>query len=231
MLIFAHRGASADFPENTLLAFEEAIKQCADGIEFDVFECDGEFVVIHDKWVQRTTNGKGQINDFSFEQLRLLDAGQEQSIPTLRDALLLIGNHCQINVEVKINCCVNALVSEIQDCQHLANIADDQLIISSFHHPVLQSIKEAAPQWRYGALTASYAIDKNQFATNLGAWSVNLDLSIVDKTLIEDAHERGLKVFVYTVDEPVDLLELKHWGVDGVFTNKPSASRQVLLGR
>lgn len=228
MLIFAHRGASADLPENTLPAFEEAIRQGADAIEFDVFECDNQFVVIHDKWVQRTTNGRGQLSDFSFESLRQLDAGQGQSIPTLSEVLSLIGQRCDINIEVKADCCINSLISEIQRCQVTSSIKDEQLMISSFHHPVLRSIKGVAPQWRYGALTAQYALDKNQFAEVLGAWSVNIDLSIVDQGLVEDAHRRGLKAFVYTVDEPEDLLQLKSWGVDGVFTNKPARSREVL---
>jgi glycerophosphoryl diester phosphodiesterase len=228
MLILAHRGASTDAPENTLLAFEGAINQGADGIEFDVFPCDDTFVVIHDKWVHRTTNGKGQLSDYSFEHLRELDAGYGQKIPTLRETLLLIGNQCQINIEVKAECCVEGFIRDIVDCQQLANISDEAIIISSFHHVLLKRIKDAAPQWRYGALSASYAIDKNQFAQTLGAWSVNIDLSVVDKALIEDAHQRDLKALVYTVDEEADLLKLKSWGVDGIFTNKPAASREIL---
>jgi glycerophosphoryl diester phosphodiesterase len=228
MLILAHRGASADAPENTLLAFEEAIQQGADGIEFDVFPCGDEFVVIHDKWVHRTTDGQGQLRDYSFEQLRQLDAGCKQQIPTLGEVLLLVGDRCQVNIEVKADCYVPSLVKEIKRCQQTANISDDAVIISSFHHPLLQSIKSTAPQWRYGALSASYAVQGNQFAQDLEAWSVNIDLSVVDQALIEDAHERGLKALIYTVDEKADLLELKQWGADGVFTNKPANSRRIL---
>jgi glycerophosphoryl diester phosphodiesterase len=228
MLILAHRGASTDAPENTLLAFEEAINQGADGVEFDVFPCEKQFVVIHDKWLHRTTNGQGQLRDYTFEQLRQLDAGGGQQVPTLREVLLLIGDRCHINIEVKAECCVESLVREVTECQQVANIADTSLLISSFHHPLLARIKNAAPQWRYGALTASYAIDGNQFAEYLGAWSVNIDLSVVDKALVDDAHQRGLKALVYTVDEQQDLVELKNWGVDGVFTNKPANSRRVL---
>lgn len=228
MLIIAHRGASADAPENTLLAFDEAINQGADGIELDVFPCDDQFVVLHDKWVHRTTNGQGRIQDHTFEQLRQLDAGRGQRVPTLREVLLLIGNRCHINIEVKTQCNIENLVNEVVACQHVADIDDEALIISSFHHPLLADIKGIAPQWRYGALSASYAVDGNQFAESLGAWSVNIDLSIADKALIDDAHQRGLKALVYTVDEEADLLMLKDWGADGVFTNKPAYSRHVL---
>ncbi|TDF35702.1 glycerophosphodiester phosphodiesterase [Alteromonadaceae bacterium M269] len=228
MQIFAHRGASADLPENTLSAFEEAIRQGADGIELDVFPCEDEFVIIHDKWVHRTTNGQGQVRDFTFKELRELNAGNGQTIPTLGEALSLIGNRCQINIEVKVNCCTESLVSYIKQYQQAADISDSQIIISSFIHPTLLAIKRYALQWRYGALTASYAVSGNQFAQDLGAWSVNIDLNVTDKALVSDAHERGLKVFVYTVDEPDDLEELKSWGVDGVFTNKPANSRRLL---
>ncbi len=89
MLIFAHRGASADAPENTLLAIEKALAQGADGIEIDVHQTGDDLVVIHDRWLHRTTNGQGQLQDYSLAELKLLDAGQGQQIPTLWQVMQL----------------------------------------------------------------------------------------------------------------------------------------------
>ena len=93
MLIFAHRGASADAPENTLMAIQRAVDYGVDGVEVDVHCVDGQLVIIHDRWLHRTTNGTGRLKDYSFDELRRLDAGQGEVIPTLeRCSLVYAGN-------------------------------------------------------------------------------------------------------------------------------------------
>ena len=87
MQIIAHRGASGEYPENTMLAIEQAIAQGADAIELDVFAVQGELIVIHDHHLQRTTNGKGSIYQYSVEQLKQFDAGKGERIPALAQVL------------------------------------------------------------------------------------------------------------------------------------------------
>ena len=120
MLIFAHRGASADAPENTLLAIDQALLQQADGIEIDVFQLGNELVVIHDKWVSRTTNGNCLLTDYTLEELQTLDAGQGQFVPTLWQVLQHVRGQCLVNIEVKgvddvslINACINKAVTQL----------------------------------------------------------------------------------------------------------------------
>jgi len=101
MLIFAHRGASGIEPENTLRAIRSALDANVDGIEIDVHQVEDKLVVIHDRWLQRTTSGNGQLKHYSFEQLRALDAGHGEVIPTLDEVLALTANKCLVNIELK----------------------------------------------------------------------------------------------------------------------------------
>lgn len=230
MLIFAHRGASADAPENTLLAIDQALLQQADGIEIDVFQLGNELVVIHDKWVSRTTNGNCLLTDYTLEELQTLDAGQGQFVPTLWQVLQHVRGQCLVNIEVKgvddvslINACINKAVTQL-------NFKPEHFIVSSFNHHLLLAFKIIAPTIKIGALTGSNPLDHARFGEDLQAYSVNADISFIDQAFVIDAHSRGLKMFAYTVDEPEDLLRLKAWGVDGVFSNGP-AKAKLVLGR
>ena len=230
MLIFAHRGASADAPENTLLAVDQALIQQADGIEIDVYQLANELVVIHDRWISKTTNGNRLLSDYTLEELQTLDAGQGQCVPTLWQVLQQVQGKCLINIEVKgvqdvslVNVCINKAVSQL-------NFKHGQFIVSSFDHHLLMAFKSIAPSIKVGALTGSNPVDYARFAQDLQAYSVNAEISFVDEAFVIDAHRRGLKMFVYTVDERQDLLRLQSWGVDAVFSNGPAKAKLALEG-
>jgi glycerophosphoryl diester phosphodiesterase len=229
MLIFAHRGASANAPENTLLAIDLALAQGADGIEIDVHQCNDALVVIHDRWLHRTTNGQGQVKDYSLAELKGLDAGQGQQIPTLWQVMQMINGRCLLNIEIKGVDDLALVLSHIEKAQKQLNFSLNHFIVSSFDHHLLREIKALKPSLKIGALTASKPIDYALFAQNLGAYSVNIDKSFIDQNFVKDAKGRGLKVYVYTVDEAVDLLVLKDWQVDGVFCNAPGKAKEILV--
>jgi glycerophosphoryl diester phosphodiesterase len=228
MLIFAHRGASADAPENTLLAIEKALEQQADGIEIDVHQLGDELVVIHDHWVHRTTNGSGQLKEYNLHSLRKLDAGKGQHVPTLWEVMLLIEGKCQLNIEIKGVKDLALLLKLIERAQRELGFEAQQFILSSFDHHILQQLHLLAPNLRLGALTASNPIHYAEFAQQLNAYSVNADVAFLDQNFVNDAKKRGLKVMVYTVDQPQELLKLRDWGVDAVFSNGPGKARVVL---
>ena len=224
MRIIAHRGASADAPENTLQSIALAIDHGADAIEIDVFQCRDEFVLIHDRWLHRTTDGYGLVQTFYYQDLLKFNAGNHQHIPTLAQALTCINAQCELNIEVKGVSDARLLLDYVSQHAH----PDQQLIYSSFDHPLLAAITAISPDTRIGALTASKPIDYAAYGQRLGAYSVNLDMSFTDEHFIKDAKQRGLKVFVYTVDEPEDLRQLHRWQVDGVFTNHPAHTRGII---
>lgn len=228
MFVYAHRGASALAPENTLSAFDEAIKSGADGIEFDVYQHENEFLVIHDRWVDRTTNGSGTIESMSFEQIRSLDAGDGQYVPTLSETMGRIGLNCQLNIEMKgihdIPLFVDYIIVHCKNNQQpIQNI-----VFSSFDHHALKQLKTRQPSFRIAALTANKPIHYALFAQELEAESVNIDVTFVDLPFIEDAKKRNLKVGVFTVNHQEDLLKLKEWGVDAVFCNNPAQALAII---
>ncbi|MCW8879680.1 MAG: glycerophosphodiester phosphodiesterase family protein [Kangiellaceae bacterium] len=224
MKVIAHRGASGHEPENTLLAIQAAMDMQVDGIEIDVHLAGDELMVIHDRWLDKTTNGQGRVGDKAVEELKQLDAGKGQKIPTLWEVLELVDGRCDLNIELKSEKTVKPLVGTLYKAIKLLGFRQLQFIISSFNHHLLKEIKESDPTWRIGALTASRPLDYSTFAQQLNAYSIHMDVDFVDRAFVRDAHRRGLKVFVYTVDHEQDIQDLMAMNVDGIFTNFPTRS-------
>lgn len=228
MLILGHRGASAHAPENTLAAFRLAMSQGANGIELDTYQVDDEIVVIHDRWVNRTTNGHGRVIEHKLNDLLKLDAGNGATIPLIAEVLNSLPTTAILNIEIKqlqdvaswLNCLSVALSN--------SPLTIHNLVISSFNHKWLRAIKQAWPTVKIGALSASYQEDPVTFATVLNAYSVHFALDIVDRNIVYLAKQAGLQVWVFTVDHPQDMLMLNQWGVDGIFTNVPQLALNTM---
>ena len=229
MLIFAHRGASGVEPENTLRAIKSALDANVDGIEIDIYEVDGVLLVIHDRWLHRTTSGTGQIFQHDYEHLRTLDAGKGEAIPTLDEVFSLVAGQCKINIELKGINNISLLYSYIDNAVNNKSLIIEDILISSFNHRLLYIINQQRPEFAIGALTACYPLDYAKFAEQLNAYSVHLDVDFISKHFVSDAHQRGLKVFVYTVDELEDIKAMKALGVDGIFSNFPTRSKSHLV--
>jgi len=237
MKVIAHRGASGEYPENTLLAFAEAIKQKADGIELDIqYHHANSFVVLHDDYLEKTTNGQGLINDYTLMDLQKLDAGQGQFIPTLAQALKLINGDCLVNIEIKTSFTdkhyllkiINLLQRNIEHAIEFHNFSLSQFIVSSFNHTLLAELKILFPTLATAALVASCPVNYAQCAQQLKAIGFNPSIAILNQQLVDDAHRRGLKVWVYTVDKEESLAKCFFYGVDGVFTNYPKKTKFYL---
>ncbi len=225
MLIFAHRGASGVEPENTLRSIRTALAAEVDGIEIDIHEVDGQLFVIHDRWLHRTTSGHGQIFNYDYQYLRSLDAGGGEVIPTLDEVLKLVAGKCTINIELKAVKNLTLLFSYIDEAIKTTALLSNDVLFSSFNHRLLHAIKQQRPDFAIGALTACYPLDYAKFAEQLNAYSVHLDVDFISEHFVADAHKRGLKVFVYTVDELEDINAMKHLGVDGIFSNYPTKAK------
>ena len=229
MQIIAHRGASGDYPENTLLAMEQAILQGADAIEIDVFAVDSELIVIHDHHLARTTNGRGSIYQHSLAQLQQLDAGSGQRIPTLWQVLQLLAlTPLWLNIELKGDNTVAPLLSLLKRAERELQFDVNRLLISSFNHHLLAELNRQSSALKLGALTASLPIDYAAFAHQLQAYSVHCDVSFINQAFVDDAKARGLKVYVYTVDQADDIKRMQQYGVEGIFSNYPAKARQLL---
>lgn len=231
MLILAHRGASFEAPENTLSAFGRALDAGADGIELDIYPLQDQWIVFHDRYLNRLTAHPGRLQDLTLEQVRKLKVFGQQPVPTLDEALAFIAGRCLVNIELKGADITRGLTRHLRHAMTNYGFTNEQLLVSSFNHHWLQQLKHDHPEQFLGALCTACPLDYAAFAAQLSAWSVHIDVDFVTPEFVDDAHQRGLKVFVFTVDEPEDMLALAQLGVDGIFTNHPAAARNVLAGR
>lgn len=227
-LCIGHRGARGHEPENTLLSIDTGIRLGSDMVEFDVQRCGDQLVVIHDPRLERTTNGKGRVDEVSFEYLRSLDAGKGQQIPTLKEVLDLVQARVSVNVEIKSADRTAAAVAAT-----LREALDDgwdasQFLVSSFHLPELYEFKQMVPEIPVGVLVCGVPLDWAACATELGAQALNISADFADPKLVRDAQVRGLKVYAYTVNHPDDITALRTLGLDGVFSDYPE---RVLAAR
>tara|TARA_B100000676_G_scaffold84630_1_gene84697 strand:- start:2466 stop:3164 length:699 start_codon:yes stop_codon:yes gene_type:complete len=212
-----HRGACGHAPENTLASFELAIDMGCPWIELDVYAVGDELVVIHDDDVDRTTNGTGAVMELPLPELRALDAGNGEQIPLLREVCELAEGRCGINIELKGPDTAAPVCALLDDLTAGAAWAPEHFLLSSFRHAELA---RASRRYRHAPLFGR-AADFVAIGRTHNAFSINLSLRLTDAATVEQAHAAGLRVYVYTVNEPADIERMRAIGVDGVFTNYP----------
>jgi glycerophosphoryl diester phosphodiesterase len=221
LICFAHRGASGHAPENTLLAITTALSMGATWIELDVFAVDNELVVIHDSRVERTTNGRGNIHRLSLEYLRSLDAGEGEKIPFLGEVLDAVSGKAGVNIELKGKHTADLVAPLIQSYITEGRFTPDQFLVTSFNHQEIRRFTKLSPQIHTGANIFSLPLDNARFAEKLGVYSIEIQKDVITRHFVEDAHGRGFKVFVFTINHADDFEQMIALGVDGVFTNYP----------
>lgn len=236
MKIIAHRGASGEFAENSLVALEQALLQGCDGIEFDVqyHQPSGEFILLHDSYLSSgKRNSRGDIK-VHFNQLPLAEL-VKFNICTLNQALSCINNQCLINIELKSAAQGTQLVEQMQKLKVLLQQAQQhklitfqQIIISAFNHHALIYLAEHLPEIVTAALIACCPVDYAKFCQKLNVSMLNLSIECINPEIVEDAHRRGLKVWVYTVDNLEQIKQCINYQVDGIFTNFPERTRQTI---
>jgi glycerophosphoryl diester phosphodiesterase len=220
-LCIGHRGARGHAPENTLLSIDTAMCLGAHWVECDVQWHQGELLLMHDLRLERTTSGQGRLDEQSLSYLRGLDAGQGQQIPTLQETLALIDQRIGLNVELKTWNGTGGAVARVLREAVAQGWPLEKLQVSSFHLPALYEFHDLAPEIPIGVLLCGVPLDWAGCAVELGASTLNLSDEFVDPRLVADAHARGLKVYVYTVNHPDEIARMKALGVDGVFTDYP----------
>lgn len=238
-MVFGHRGACAHAPENTLASFQKALEQGAEGIELDV-KCssDGEVIVLHDQTLDRTTDGSGDLRNYTLQNLRKLDAGKKfneafsgEKIPTLREVLDHFGTKLKINIELtnyatpgdELVTLVISLVRQF-DLQ-------EQVMFSSFNPGNLRKARALCPEipigllaldGRAGWLARSFL---NSFVPHEALHPYYADVS---EALIQREHTAGRRVHIWTVNLEAQMRQMYAWGADAIFTDDPLLARQVL---
>jgi len=224
--IIGHRGAAALEPENTLLSFQKAIDLGCEMIETDArLSVDGKVVLIHDKKVNRATNGQGLVEDKSLYELKKLDAGKGETIPTLTEAWDLIKDRVGLSIEIKEKAVLEEVILFIEK----GNIKD-QVLVSSRYYWLLAKMKKSNPALRTGvvAYVPTFSIWQ---ARQMEAESLHPVTFITTSKLVQKAHRNNLKVYPFPYgikpEKPEDIKKLISLGVDGIFLNDPTVINKI----
>jgi glycerophosphoryl diester phosphodiesterase len=246
--IFAHRGASGLAPENTLAAIERAIGFGADGVEVDVHQTkDSVLVIIHDNTIDRTTGGTGRVMDLTFAQIRQYSAGHwfddqfaGEKVPSLDEVLALVNGRSRLLIEIKGGGDTYPGIEERVVRAIHSRDARDWCSIQSFHHKtlmVLHRMDSTLSLYKlvmYDMPGFPIYIDSGiQFGwlrENDFVEAISVNRNSVTETLVTSLHKYGLKVYVWTVDDFLDMVHLFRIGVDGIITNFPNFKERINAG-
>ncbi len=229
-IVVAHRGASGIAPENTLSSFAEAIRSGAHFIEMDVqVTADGIPIVFHDKGLSRTTNGSGFASKLTYEELQQFDSGNwfsekftGEKIPTLEDVLESVQNKILVNIELK-NLGTNPLPHIEKIIKIIENFNySDKVVISSFYYDqlkIVKKIKSTIP-------TAIIRLPKDrllpsEIAKQFPFEGLVCNIEELNNEIVDDAHQIGLFLGIYTVNNPSELEYVLKFDIKAIVTNFP----------
>lgn len=213
--VYGHRGAPAAFPENTLAGFRHALELGVEGIELDVhLSRDGVPVVIHDETVDRTTNGAGAVADFTVEELRALDAGNGEYVPTLAEVLDLVGDRLHVDIEVKANVAGEAVLKEVSG-------RDLRWLISSFDWDVLRFVRNVDKEADLWVLSVAASDEALEVVEEIGAGALALWDKAIDEDIVQMLDDRGVPFWPWTVNDVDRARQLVRWGAIGICTDDP----------
>ena len=232
MIVTAHRGASHAAPENTLSAMAAAVEAGAEFAELDVrLTADGQVVLMHDRTLDRTTNGTGDLWDFSMDELRALEAGSwfseefdGEPIPTLREVMRFAKGQLKLNIEIKTSREEPAIAAAVVDIIRSEECGAD-CMVTSFSREIVEEVKRIAPEIRTGFIFGEDYPD-DVFDGNWDLLSCYHE--VVDSAFVARAKQSGKSVHVWTVDERDLMLRLIRLGIDGIISNRPALLREVI---
>lgn len=235
-LRFGHRGAPGypRFGENTMPSFRKAIETGADGLETDIRKTkDGVLVLLHDRALERTTNGEGSVNDLTYTELRQLKTDNSSYIPTLEEFLGEFGGHGQLFLELK----EGGITPQVKEKIIGFNLTEDAIVIAfdeddrkADASSSWEDLKPFPSEIKIGLLATrekAEKLGKERFietAKRLNAYSIHpcydaIVPSFID--LVEMTHKAGLRVFTWTLNKTKDIEKAKEIGVDGIFSDLP----------
>lgn len=236
-LVTAHRGASADYPENTLAAFEAGLQAGADLSECDVHRsADGRLMVIHDDTVERTTDGTGRIGDMTAEEIQALDAGgwkgdtfSDQQIPELDSVIELHRDHdAHLTIEIKDYSCTADVIGLVKDSR-----AEDFVSLCSFSFDECVRARELAPEIPVAFIYAGQnerltpqTLVKKVLSSHIQVLSVHQ--SLASEALVYECRLRGIGLWVWTVDDEKTIARLRDLGVPNIVTNRPALALEIV---
>lgn len=235
--IFAHRGSKGTHPENTFLAFNEAVRVGADGIEFDVhLSSDGELVIIHDETLDRTTTLSGYVKDFSKEELKKADAGcpfseefRGEKIPFLGEIFEWAKTHTlTMNIELKTDkIAYEGIEEKVVDLIREHHM-ESRVILSSFNHQSIAKVKELAPELERALLFEGLPTNIEEILADRKEAGFHPDRKSLTEPIHASAKKLGYKVRPWVANNQEDIERLAEVGVDVIMTDFPERAILIL---
>jgi|SaaInlV_100m_DNA_2_1039680.scaffolds.fasta_scaffold08840_2 glycerophosphoryl diester phosphodiesterase len=222
-----HRGACGHENENTIESFSKAIDLECDMIELDVKMVDSTLVVFHDVDLERIFGINKSVSECSYTEIRKLTMCGGGKIPTLEESLDFIDGRVKVNIELKGPHSAVAVVKLIEKYVKKESWDYEDFLVSSFSHTELALVRQQSDKVQIGLLFDERGRDLIDNAISLSAakfldaWSVNVSGEVVSEELVNIAHHGGMKVLVYTINDPEEIRTLKALGVDGIFSDYP----------
>jgi len=234
VVVIAHRGASAVAPENTLAAVDEALDQGTDFVEIDVQEtADGEVVVFHDSDFMKVAQNSLKLCDATWGDLQGIDIGSwfdpkfaDQRVPHLRDVLAHSTGRAKVTIELKYYGHDEDLEQRVIDIVDGMTMADE-IVVMSLKYDAVRKMHALRPDWTVGLLTATAIGD----LTHLEADFLAVNAPLATRGFVRRAHQRDKDVYVWTINDPVQMFRMMNLGVDGIITDEPGLARTVLARR
>ena len=234
VIVIAHRGAAGSAPENTLASVALAVEQGADIVEIDVQEtADGEVVVVHDSDLMRVGGAAIKIWEATHDEILQIDVGSwygaefsDQRVPTLEQVLEICRGQSWVDIELKYYGHNERLEERVAEVVERTGMVDEVVLMSLAHDLVL-SMKALRPEWTVGLLTAKAVGD----LTTSEADFLAVHVGIASHRFVRRAHAAGKEVYVWTVNDKLNMSRMMSRGVDGVITDHPALARQVINER
>ena len=237
MEVFAHRGFSGCYPENTMLAFTKAVECNADGIELDVhLSRDGEVMIMHDEALVRTTGRSGMVSDYTRAELERIGVGKDAegnwnvkpTIPSLEEYFSVIGSRAVTNIELKTAPLYYPGIEEKTAALISRFGLEDRIIISSFNWLSVLRMQRIMPSLRYALLFSGMELHSmGTLFREMGISCYHPDHKLLSADLIDDCHSNGVRVNAWTVNDEDRIRWCRDNHVDSVITNFPDVARRV----
>ena len=228
MIITSHAACKGHAPENTLAGIRAALRHKADAIEIDIqLTRDAVPVLLHDRTVDRTTDGAGRIAELSLRQARALDAGRGERIPTLREVLAAVAGRALVVLEIKPSGIEKETLAAVRRAKAL-----EWCVVHSFRPPVVETVRKLEPKMPASLLVGGEYVREWReifaLALSINAQGVAVNHESVTPRLVRAAHLRELRVSTWTVDLQRDARRVCAAGVDAITTDYPDRVRRWL---
>jgi glycerophosphoryl diester phosphodiesterase len=229
MKIFAHRGISAHFPENSQTAISQCDPSFMAGVEIDLFQSGNQFIVIHDRWLTRLFDIDKKTIDLTNDDITNIMGKDGKPIPTLEWLIEELADKSLIlNIELKKIQNVDLFYKKLKQACNRVNFPMENMLVSSFNHVYLKKLHTLDQSLKLGLLLTNRPVDIKTYLTHFSVFSIHLDMDCVSKSFLNEVKTLGTEVYIFTIDHTKEIKWCYQNKVDGIFANDPLHAFNVI---